>query len=129
MSVPAFAVPALLSAAAWLYLLLCHGRFWLMDQRLPPAAAHPDTDQPRVVAVVPARDEAEVLPATVSTLLDQDYPGEFRIVLVDDASSDGTGDVAEKLALERSSLRLNVLRTDGPPPGWAGKVAAMNRGL
>ncbi len=128
MSVPAFAVLALLSAAAWLYLLLCHGRFWLMDQSLPLITAT-DTDRPRVVAIVPARDEAEVLPATLSTLLDQDYPGEFRIVLVDDASSDGTGEVAERLALERSSLRLDVLRTDGPPPGWAGKVAAMNRGL
>jgi len=127
-SVLVFAVPALLSAAVWLHLLLGHGRYWLMDPRLPPDA-HPDTDRPRVVAIVPARDEAEVLPSTLPTLLDQDYPGGFRIVLIDDASSDGTGELAEKLALERSSDRLSVLHSDGPPPGWAGKVAAMNRGV
>jgi hopene-associated glycosyltransferase HpnB len=132
-----YTVPALLSAAIWLYLLLGHGRFWLMDPRLPPVPVgegappdtHPDTDRPRVAAIVPARDEAEVLPATLPTLLDQDYPGDFRIVLIDDASGDDTGDVAQKLALERSSDRLSVLRSDGPPPGWAGKVAAMNRGF
>ena len=131
MSVLVFAVPALLSAAVWLYLLLGHGRFWLMDQRLPAAAdtAPADSGWPRVIAVVPARDEADVLPSTLPTLLDQDYPGDYRIILIDDASSDGTADVAEKLALERSSNRLNIVRSDGPPPGWAGKVAAMNRGV
>jgi hopene-associated glycosyltransferase HpnB len=130
-SVPVFAVLALLSAAVWLYLLLGHGRFWLMDRRLPPASGNPPRDGgwPRVVAVVPARDEAEVLPATLPTLLGQDYSDDFRIILIDDASSDGTADVAEKLALERFPERLNVVRSDGPPPGWAGKVAAMNRGV
>jgi hopene-associated glycosyltransferase HpnB len=126
-----FAVPALLSAAAWLYLLLGHGRFWLMDQRLPPSAdgAPAESGWPRVVAIVPARDEAAVLPLTLPTLLDQDYPGDYRIILIDDASGDGTADAAEKLALERSSNRLHIVRSDGPPSGWAGKVAAMNRGV
>src|ERR1700736_2800960 len=116
-----FAVPALLSAAVWLYLLLGHGRFWLMDQRLPPAAdgLPAESGWPRVVAIVPARDEADVLPLTLPTLLDQDYPGDYRIILIDDASGDGTADAAEKLALERSSNRLRIVRSDGPPSGWA----------
>ncbi len=50
---------------------------------------------PSVVAVVPARDEAAILPDTLPALLAQDYPGEFRVVLVDDASTDGTGALAE----------------------------------
>jgi hopene-associated glycosyltransferase HpnB len=83
------------------------------------------------VAVVPARDEAAVLPLTLPTLLGQDYPGRLRIVLVDDASSDGTTQVAEKLAAEhpQPAHRLEIVHSDGPPPGWAGKVAAMNRGF
>lgn len=134
MSALVFAVPALLSAAAWLYLVTAHGRFWLADQRLPAASSDeraPVGGWPDVVAVVPARDEATVLPLTLPTLLGQDYPGRLRIVLVDDASSDGTAQVAEKLAAEHphSAHRLEIVHSDGPPPGWAGKVAAMNRGF
>lgn len=133
MSALVFAVPALLSAAAWLYLVVGHGRFWLADQRLPASSGDqaPAGGWPSVVAVVPARDEAAVLPLTLPTLLGQDYPGELRIVLVDDASTDGTAQVAEKLAAEQlnAAHRLEILHSDGPPPGWAGKVAAMNRGF
>jgi hopene-associated glycosyltransferase HpnB len=142
-SSPYFAAAAALSAIVWLYLLIGHGRFWLADQRLPasadstpPSAARsPDGAWPLVIAVVPARDEADVLPLTLPALLRQDYPGEFRIILIDDASSDGTAQVAEKLVDELAAEpgvaagRLRVIRSDGPPPGWAGKVAAMNRGF
>lgn len=126
-----FAIPALLSAAAWLYLVAGHGRFWLADQRLPVSIGDevPEGGWPSVVAVVPARDEAGVLPLTLPTLLGQDYPGELRIVLVDDASSDGTAQVAEKLAAERPNRTFEIVHSDGPPQGWAGKVAAMNRGF
>lgn len=144
MTVLAFAVLALLSLATWLYLLLAHGRYWLADQRLPETPAAPaalaapgttpgsaaiDGAWPDVVAIVPARDEAELLPLTLPTLLAQDYPGAFSIVLVDDASSDGTAKVAEKLAAARPGRTLWIVRSEGPPPGWAGKVAAMRRGF
>jgi hopene-associated glycosyltransferase HpnB len=126
-----FTVPALLSAAAWLYLVVAHGRFWLADQRLPDVSAAdvPLDGWPDVVAIVPARDEAAILPLTLPALLGQDYPGELRIILVDDASSDGTAHVAEKLAAEHPARTLEIVHGDGPPPGWAGKVAAMNRGF
>ena len=52
---------AALAFAAWLYLVLAHGRFWLGDQRLDGRAPSP-ARWPDVVAVVPARDEAELLP-------------------------------------------------------------------
>jgi hopene-associated glycosyltransferase HpnB len=83
-----------------------------------------------VTAVIPARDEAGILPLTLPSVLAQDYPGPLTVIVVDDASTDGTGDVAVELAaaLERSA-ELRVLRGAGPPPGWAGKVAAMDRGL
>ena len=87
---------SLLAVAAWVYLLAGHGGFWRTDQRLPPAAADPAV-WPAVVAVIPARDEAAVLPDTLPSLLSQDYPGPFAIVLVDDESTDSTAEVAAKL--------------------------------
>ncbi|MBS2962258.1 glycosyltransferase [Actinocrinis puniceicyclus] len=121
----------MLSLATWLYLLLFHGRFWLADQRLPLAESRPPAagSWPAVVAIVPARNEAEVLPSTLPTLLGQDYPGPMSIVLVDDASDDATGQVAEKLAAAQPGLPFELVHGDGPAPGWAGKVAAMRRGL
>jgi hopene-associated glycosyltransferase HpnB len=62
------------------------------------------------------------LPTTLPSLLAQDYPGRFRVVVVDDASSDRTGDVARRIG-------AHVVRGGGPPPGWAGKVAAMAVGV
>ncbi|HZU58310.1 MAG TPA: glycosyltransferase [Actinocrinis sp.] len=127
-----FAGVALLSLAIWLYLLLAHGRYWLADQYLPArpnAFGAQERAWPDVVAIVPARDEADMLPLTLPTLLGQDYPGKFSVVLVDDASSDGTSEVAEKLAAAHPGRTLHIVHSDGPPPGWAGKVAAMRRGF
>lgn len=132
MTALAFAGVALLSLAIWLYLLLAHGRYWLADQYLPArpdAIGAQDRDWPDVLAIVPARDEADVLPLTLPTLLGQDYPGKLSVVLVDDASSDGTSEVAEKLAAAHPVRTLRIVHSDGPPPGWAGKVAAMRRGF
>jgi hopene-associated glycosyltransferase HpnB len=106
--------------AGWLYLLVGHGRFWRIGVRLP-AGTDPAT-WPAVVAVVPARDEAAILPGTLPTLLAQDYPGSLRVLVVDDASTDGTGELAR-------GYGADVVQGDGPPPGWTGKVAAMARGV
>src|SRR5260370_42445025 len=81
----------LLARAAWVYLLVGHGMFWRTDQRLPPGGVA--GTWPSVVAVVPARDEAAMLPETLPTLLTQDYPGQLPVLLVDDESTDGTARV------------------------------------
>ena len=71
-----------LAAAAWVYLLAGHAGFWRTDVRLPGRAGAPDPGRwPSVAAVVPARDEAAILPETLPTLLAQDYPGAFSVVL------------------------------------------------
>src|SRR5262249_1663927 len=89
--------------AAWCYLLAGHGGYWRTDVRLPGRARAPARRRwPSVAAVVPARDEAAILPETLPTLLAQDYPGAFRVVLVDDASSDGTGAAAAALGAAAS---------------------------
>jgi hopene-associated glycosyltransferase HpnB len=121
---------ALAALVAWLYLVAAHGGFWRTDQRLPDAGRGwrpPEGRWPRVVAVVPARDEAAILPRTLPTLLGQDYPGDLRVVLVDDRSADGTAEVAGGLG-SGSPRVLTVVRGDEPPDGWAGKVWAMAQG-
>jgi hopene-associated glycosyltransferase HpnB len=112
-----------LPLAAWLYLLLFRDGFWRMCERdtLPvPEPAH----WPAVVAVVPARNEADVIQHSIASLVAQDYPGDFRIILVDDQSDDGTGELARALG----SDRLTVVTGAPRPPGWTGKLWAMQQG-
>ncbi|QPP10020.1 glycosyltransferase [Streptomyces bathyalis] len=117
------------SLAAWLWLLLGQARFWRTDIRLPP---RPEPENwPAVAVVVPARDEAEVLPLSLPGLLAQDYPGRAEIFLVDDGSSDGTGELAQCLARERAphGLPLTVTSPGEPEPGWTGKLWALRHGM
>src|SRR5713226_2900509 len=83
----ALSVACTAAAVAWLYLIVGHGGYWRTSQRLPRAAGEPDT-WPDVVAVVPARNEAAMLPATLPALLGQDYPGTLAVILVDDGRSE-----------------------------------------
>ena len=121
---------AALSLAVWIYLVAFRGRFWSCDQRLDAAAPAQLSSWPGVVAVVPARDEADVIERSIGSLLAQDYPGRFSVAVVDDGSSDGTGDAARRLgASHPNGARLSVLRGLPLPPGWAGKVWAVATGL
>jgi hopene-associated glycosyltransferase HpnB len=124
----AFTILALVALLGWCYLLGGHGWFWLTDQRLPRVSSRPQ-HWPPVTAVVPARDEAAMLPQTLPSLLTQDYPGELTVVLVDDQSGDGTAGVARALAAALPEAgELVVVAGSDPPPGWAGKVWAMAQG-
>ncbi|MGW0796017.1 glycosyltransferase [Streptomyces sp. NPDC002692] len=115
------------SLTVWLWLLLGQGFFWRTDLRLPPRR-DPD-DWPSVCVVVPARDEAGVLPASLPTLLAQDYPGRAEVFLVDDGSSDGTGELARDLARAHGGLPLTVDSPGEPPAGWTGKLWAVHHGI
>jgi hopene-associated glycosyltransferase HpnB len=129
--VPFLAGAAISAAAIWIYLIAGHGGYWRTDQRLPNASsAHGAREArwPQVVAVIPARDEAAMLPLTLPALLAQDYPGSFRVVLVDDCSGDGTAEVAARIAAGAGG-GLQVLDGQPRPAGWAGKVWAMERGI
>ncbi|MEV4945611.1 glycosyltransferase [Streptomyces sp. NPDC053755] len=120
------------SLAAWGWLLLGQGFFWRTDQRLPEDVGPPrgePRDWPRVAVVVPARDEAEVLPLSLPSLLTQDYPGEAEVVLVDDNSTDGTGGLARRLAERYGGLPLTVVTPGEPAAGWTGKLWALRHGM
>ncbi len=118
-----------LSLAIWVGLLGWRGQFWQADQRLEVQA----TDRsvwPSVSAVIPARNEANLLPVTLRSLLMQDYPGSFSIILVDDHSTDGTASVAPRVAqaLDKHS-QLVILSGEPLPPGWTGKLWALEQGI
>ncbi|ROQ99449.1 hopene-associated glycosyltransferase HpnB [Streptomyces sp. 2132.2] len=115
------------SLLAWIWLTFAQGMFWRTDVRLPPRSD--PARWPSVAIVVPARDEAEVLPCSLPSLLTQDYPGEAEVVLVDDGSTDGTGELALRLAREYAGLPLTVTSPGEPAAGWTGKLWALRHGI
>lgn len=114
------------SAAIWLYLLMARGQFW--RDRPDRAEFPPLANWPRIAAVIPARNEAEIIGTTIRSLNAQDYPGELGIVLVDDNSDDGTGDLA-RAAAAGGARPVVVLRGAELQSGWTGKMWAVSQGV
>ena len=120
---------ALLALAVWVYLLLARGGFWrctVRDDRAAPAAD--PLRWPAVMAVVPARNEADILPESLATLLRQDYPGPFSVIVVDDNSDDATLACARELAAAAPG-RLAIVQGAPLAPGWTGKLWALSQGI
>jgi hopene-associated glycosyltransferase HpnB len=120
---------AALSLVAWVWLLVGQGGFWRTDVRLPRGGPGPVGVWPDVAVVVPARDEAEVIGVSLASLLVQQYPGRAEVFLVDDGSTDGTGDLARELGARAGSLPLTVTSPGEPPAGWTGKLWAVRHGM
>jgi len=116
----------LLSLLTWLYLLLARGGFWRMS--IEPSAAV--ASAARVVAIIPARDEADLIGDTVRALLQQTHGVPLQLIVVDDASTDGTAEAAaEAAAAIGASGQLIVVRGAALPAGWSGKLWAMSQGV
>ena len=121
-------VLAAAALAVWLYVLVGRGAFWRCGERddawpKKPAALA------RVAVVVPARNEAQQIGPSLASLMKQDYPGPWEIILVDDESSDGTADAARASAASLTPGRLRIVRGRSLPPGWTGKVWAIKQGI
>jgi len=117
-----------LALAVWVYLLLGRGNFWKItgDDAVPQPLEH----WPRVVAIVPARNEAGTIARAITSLVSQDYPGEFEIMVVDDQSEDGTAALGQQAARESGATRRVTIRSvSALPPGWTGKLWALSEGI
>jgi len=120
---------ALLALGIWTYLLLGRGGFWRCAERDDRNAPAGDPARwPSVVAVVPARNEADVIARSVASLARQEYPGSFSVVLVDDNSDDGTLAQARELAAKVAG-RLAIVQGAPLPAGWTGKLWAVSQGI
>lgn len=112
--------------AVWIYLLCGRGGFWLCREtdRGTPAEL---PRWPRVTAVVPARNEADCIGESIGSLVRQDYPGPFSIVLVDDDSEDDTAGAARRAAADFPAFEM--VQSRGVAQGWTGKLWAMWQGI
>ena len=122
-------VCALVALAVWITLLFARGGFWRCAQRDDRGEAQADPAHwPSVVAVVPARNEADMIPRSLASLLAQDYSGPFSTILVDDSSDDGTLEAARAMAAGAAG-RLAIVEGAPLPAGWTGKLWAVAQGV
>ncbi len=119
-----------LSLGIWLVLLFGRGGFWRLAPVQPVPEGASAVRWPAVVVIVPARNEARVIAEAVTSLVTQDYPGDFHVLVVDDHSDDGTAEAARTAARVAGRVeRLTVLAAAPLPAGWTGKVWAQAQGL
>jgi hopene-associated glycosyltransferase HpnB len=119
---------AAMPVVIWLYLLTGRGQFWrIVTQRARPPA--PSAAR-RVVVLIPARSEAALIGTAVTSLAQQVFTGLIHIIVIDDGSSDGTGDAAIHAARTAGAFeRFTLLRGDPLPAGWTGKLWALSLGV
>lgn len=118
-------VLAAVSLAAWVWLLTARNRFWRGSEMLDDTDAAP-ASWPSVVAVIPARDEAELIGRALRSIAGQDYPAQLSVVVVDDESDDGTAEAARAAGV---GVTLDVVSGASLPTGWTGKLWALEQGI
>ena len=114
---------SILALSVWVYLIGFHGRFWRSGPELEGVTP---SGNAAVTVIVPARNEAESIRASLISLLSQDYSGPLSILLVDDNSTDGTGDIAASLC---ANDKMTIIKGEPLGAGWSGKLWAVHQGL
>jgi hopene-associated glycosyltransferase HpnB len=122
---------SIISLLVWVTLTFFRGAFWELhafnDDSLPAETLQ---EWPEIAAVVPARNEAATIGKAVESLLGQEYPGPFRLIVVDDHSDDGTVELARRVAenMQASQCAAIIVAKD-LPEGWTGKLWALQQGV
>lgn len=124
-------VLSILSAAIWLYLAVARGNFFHLRPFDDDFSVHAaPASWPSVTAIVPARNEATTIVQSISSLLQQNYAGEFHIIVVDDHSDDLTARLADQAAAQHNAAtRVAIHRAEPLPQSWTGKLWALNHGV
>ncbi len=126
-----FSIVVLFSLLIWIVLTFFRGAFWQLQRfDADPGAIGAPVNWPRILIVVPARNEAETITSAVESLLKQNYRGEYRLIVVDDHSDDGTAALAMTAAHSIGvEARLTVISASALPSGWTGKLWALQQGV
>ena len=117
---------AYLVVLIWLAILFARGGFWRFHP-FPDFKVASLSESPSIAVIIPARDEAESIREVAACWLAMDYPGELRVIVVDDHSSDGTARTARETA--GASGRIQVISAPERPMGWTGKLWAVQSGI
>jgi hopene-associated glycosyltransferase HpnB len=131
---PALAIAAI-SLAIWLYLFAARGNFWNLHPLDDDDTTYPAlSNWPAVTAIIPARNEAETIAQTITSLTQQNYLGKFSIVVIDDHSEDATAKLAQEFAQvsrtnPNSNIEVTILSAPPLQSGWTGKLSALNAGV
>ena len=113
---------AVLGAAIWLAILLMPWRPWSTNEYIDTASPCSLEDLSQITVLIPARNEAETISAVLTALKEQGRG--LNIILVDDRSTDGTAEAARRVASEQ----LHIISGKPLPPGWSGKIWALEQG-
>jgi len=126
-----FIAAGVLSLLVWAYLVLARGGFWRIYPAVAPVSSQDVNINPvHIAVIIPARNEADVVGLAIRSLLQQSGPNMLHIFLVDDASTDGTAEAARTAAIAESQAQnLTVISGTPLPPGWSGKLWAMQQGI
>jgi hopene-associated glycosyltransferase HpnB len=107
----------------WLAIILLPWRPWGTREFMDSSSTSSEADLFDITALIPARNEAEAIGRTLSSLQAQGH--DLKIVLVDDQSTDGTAAVAQALGIKN----LRILSGEPLPPDWSGKLWALEQGF
>jgi hopene-associated glycosyltransferase HpnB len=117
------------SLMIWLFLLLFWGNFWWTNRQIN-SPQNSIEFYPHVSIIIPARNESETLPVSLPSVLNQDYPGQWSVILIDDNSSDCTTQVAQNIAKKNDQInRIKIVQGKKLPSNWKGKLWAIKQGI
>ena len=114
---------AITGAFIWSAVLLMPWRPWSTRESLDPVLLPTDREElSEITVLIPARDEEETISAAIRGLKGQG--ADLNIILVDDQSTDGTGETA----LRAGEGKLHIISGKPLPAGWSGKLWALEQG-
>ena len=115
-----------LSLIIWLYLTFGHHGFWRRREFLPTNTTSNVESWPSIISLTPARNEAELIAKSFSSILEQSYQGPFESILIDDSSEDDTSAIAKDISKVSSrSEMVHIIQAEKLPQGWSGKLWAL----
>lgn len=122
---------AIVSLIIWLTLLLSRAMYWRISTPIDDyTLVQNEGNFPSLTIIIPARNEADMLPLCLPSLLSQSYQGSYNILLIDDHSDDETVPTAREIVAQHdASHRVTLIKGRPRPLGWKGKVNAMQTGL